>query len=478
MLRPLALALAVFLAAGPLSHSTAHAAEPLPDPAVLAQLRDAALQSNWAFSRLTDLTEGIGGRLSGSPQAEAAVAQVAAALRAENLKVTLDPVMVPHWVRGEERAELTAYPGQVAGFSQHLVLTTLGGSSATPPEGISAQVLVVTSLEDLQRKAPDVPGKIVLFNVPFDVHLEENGLAGRAYGQAAEGRFVGPAAAQRLGAVAALVRSVTGAAYRLPHTGATVTPKDQQAVPSAAITIEDAELISRLAARGPVTVHLVLTPQTLPDVASANVIAEIPGSDLKDEIVLVSGHLDSWDLAQGALDDGAGVTAAMGAIQIIAKLHLKPRRTIRFVAWMNEENGSRGMQGYTQAHRAEFERHVAVIESDLGAGRPLGIEGYLTAADAKRLGPVTQPLRVIGAGILTERLQPLGSDLGDLEDAGAPGFEPLVDARTYFDYHHTAADTLDKIDPENLRRQVAVLAVLTYYLADTPLALERMASRP
>lgn len=458
--------------------SLACAEQPAVDPIILARIREAALHSNWAFERLTDLTDKIGPRLSGSPQADAAVAQVAAALRQENLQVTLDPVMVPHWVRGEERAEVIRFPGQVASFQHRLVLTTLGGSPATPVDGVTAEVVVVTSLKDLESKADRVAGKIVLFNIPFDEHLQENGLAGPAYGQAGEGRFFGPGAAAKHGAVAALVRSVTAAAYRLPHTGYTIAPEEGQTIPSAAITLEDADLIDRLATRGPVTVHLVLTPQTLPDVASSNVLAEIPGTDLKDEVVLVSGHLDSWDLAQGAIDDGAGVTAAMGAIQVIKSLHLKPRRTIRFVAWMNEENGSRGRAAYSALHGSEFARHAAAIESDFGAGRPLGIAAYILPGSSEKMASIAEALRPMGAGVLEERTRPLGSDLDALEAAGVPGFEPLVDGRTYFDYHHTAADTLDKVDPENLRRQVAVMAVLTYFLAQAPSPMDRMPTKP
>lgn len=447
------------------------------DPAILARIRDAALQTNWAYERLTDLTDNIGGRLSGSPQAEAAVEQVAASMRKEGFAVRLEPVMVPHWVRGEERAEVVAFAGQVKGLTHRLVLTALGGSGATPPQGTRGEVIVVKSFDELNATAASVPGRIVLFDVPFDTHLQDNGFAGTAYGQAGRARFAGPSAAAKLGASAVLVRSISGATYRMPHTGVTNWGEGVQAIPAAAVTAEDADLLSRLAAKGPVTVQLVLTPQTLPDVASANVIADLQGGDLKDEVVLVSGHLDSWDLGQGAIDDGVSVVAAMGAMKVIRDLGLRPRRTIRFVAWMNEENGGRGEKAYTAAHKDAFAQHVAAIENDNGAGRPLGIKAYVSPASRTLLAPVIDALRPIGASVLDLRVDPVGSDLGDLLRAGVPGFEALVDMRNYFDYHHTAADTLDKVEPENLRRQVAVLAVLAYFLAEGPQALQRMRAR-
>ena len=452
----------------------AGAADAVVDPAVLARIRDAAMQSNWAYERLADLTDLIGGRLSGSPQADAAVEQVSAGMRKEGFAVRLEPVTVPHWVRGEERAEIVAYPGQIRGFTRRLVLTALGMSGATSQQGMRAEVIVVRSFDELKAKAASVAGRIVLFNMPFDTHLQDNGFAGTAYGQAGAARFRGPSAAAKLGAGAVLVRSISGAMYRMPHTGVTGWEEGQSAIPAAALAQEDAELISRLAAKGPVTLQLLLTLQTLPEVESANVIAELPGGDLKDEIVLISGHLDSWDNGHGAIDDGAGIVASMGAMQVIKSLGLKPRRTIRFVGWMNEENGARGEKAYTAKHKDAFEKHAAAIESDGGAGRPLGIRAYASPASAALLAPVFGALGPLGATALDLRVNPIGSDLGALTAAGVPSFEPLVDGRNYFDYHHTAADTLDKVDPDHLRRQVAVMAVLAYFLADAPQALERM----
>lgn len=446
----------------------------LADDSALNAIRDRALSSDWAFERLADLTDKIGPRPSGSPQAEAAVEQVAAALRKEGFKVTLQPARVPHWVRGAESAEVVEYPGRPKGITQPLRLTTLGGSVATPAEGITAGVLVVSSFAELTAHAKEAKGKIVVYDTPFDQDLADNGQAGRAYGQAGQYRRAGASAAARVGAVAALIRSVGGANYRLPHTGQMAYGAEAPKIPTAALSAEDAMLLHRLAKQGPVSVKLVLTPQQLPDVESHNVIADLVGSEKPDEIVLVSGHLDSWDLATGAIDDGAGVAAAMGVAHVIKELKLKPKRTIRVVAWMAEENSGAGAQAYFAANKALADKHAGVIEADTGAGKPLGLMSRITANSEKALRPVIDVLSPIGASVLDRREQPVGSDIGEMQLAGVPGFEPLFDTRHYFDYHHTPADTLDKVDPKNLQRIVATMAVLAFYLADAPNLLERV----
>jgi hypothetical protein len=452
--------------------SLAWAAEDSPS-SPLHQIRERAMASDWAYQRLADLTDKIGPRLSGSLQAEAAVAQVAQALREAGFSVTLQPVRVPRWVRGIEQASIVEYPQQPPGLSQQLRLTTLGGSVATPQQGITAPVLVVKSFAELDARRNDAKGRIVVFNVPYDQDLAASGFAGPAYGQAVAYRSGGASAAARAGAVAVLVRSVGGANFRLPHTGQMQYAANVDKIPAAALSAEDAALIERLAAQGKVTVKLVLTPQTLSDVDSHNVIADWPGSERPEEIVLISGHLDSWDLGTGAIDDGAGVAAAMGAAFIIKELKLRPKRTLRVVAWMNEENGSRGSRAYLDANQERMAQHAAVIESDLGAGKPLGFTAYVPRTSLPRLRPIMEALRPIGATVLERSEEPVSTDIGPLQAAGVPGFEPLLDTRNYFDYHHTAADTLDKVDPLNLRRMVASLAVLAYELADAPQMLER-----
>jgi carboxypeptidase Q len=448
------------------------------DEVTLDRIRDAAMRDDWAYQRLADLCDKIGPRLSGSPQAEAAVEQVAAAMRAQGFTVSLQPVKVPHWVRGDERADIVEYPGRPAGITQRLHLTTLGGSVATPAQGIVAQVLVVHSFDELHRHAADASGKIVLFDVPFDEVLAENGYAGQAYGQGVQYRTQGASAAARLGATAALVRTVGGANYRLPHTGGIDYDAQAPKIPTAALSAEDSMWVSRLAAQGPVTLRLKLTPQSLPDADSHNVIVDWPGRERADEIVIVSGHLDSWDLAQGAIDDGAGVMSAMGAVQLLKSLGLRARRTIRFVAWMNEENGTAGARAYFNANRAAIEQHMAAIESDDGAGRPLGVLAHVSPEAGPLLKPIMAALAPLGAGVLDTRAGAAGSDVEPLDEAGVPTLAPLLDGRSYFDYHHSAADTLDKVDPENIRRQVAVLAVMAYALAEMPTPLPKLSAAP
>jgi carboxypeptidase Q len=444
----------------------------------LARIREAALKDDWAYQRLADLCDKIGPRLSGSLQAEAAVAQVAAALRDSGLAVTLQAVKVPHWVRGEELAEIIDYPGRPAGVIQHMHLTTLGGSVATPSQGLSAAVLVVHSFDELKARAAEARGKIVVYDVPYNQELAVNGHAGAAYGQGVAYRFAGASAAARVGAVAALVRTVGGADYRLPHTGAMGYEEGAAKIPTAALSAEDAMWLSRLAAQGAVKVHLKLTPQTLPDADSHNVIVDWPGREKPDEVVIVSGHLDSWDLAQGAIDDGAGVASAMGAIEVLKSLGLHARRTVRFVAWMNEENGGAGGLAYLKANAAQLNLQAAAIESDNGAGRPLGVSAHVLPESMAMLQPLMAALGPLGATVLEHRDGGAGSDVDPLDEAGVPTLSPIVDTRKYFDYHHSPADTLDKIQPEDIRRQVAVLAMLAYYLADSPELLPRLPVTP
>jgi carboxypeptidase Q len=449
-----------------------------PDPALaatLARIRDAAMGSDWSWQHLEELTDRIGPRLSGSPQHAAAIAQVASAMRALGAEVELQPARVTHWVRGEEHAELTDYAGRPQGLTQSLHLTALGGSSATAAGGLTARVIVVHDFDELQARSSEVRGNIVLFEARFDQRLADNGEASAAYLQAGQYRFTGPSTAAALGAAAALVRSIGGADYRLPHTGATVWKDKQAPIPAAALAAEDADLITRLAAQGPVSMKLLLGAKTLPDADSANVIADWPGSERPDEYVVVSGHLDSWDLATGATDDGVGVMAAAGVIQVLQQLNLHARRSIRFIGWTNEENGGGGHKAYFDSVKQHIGTQIAAIESDEGAGRSLGILASVTPESLATLQPVLAALGPIGASALERRDGALGADIEPLQGAGVPGFSPLLDTRHYFDYHHTAADTLDKVDPQNLKSQVATMAVLAYYLAQLPEPLTRVA---
>jgi hypothetical protein len=438
----------------------------------IKKVQQAALTSDYAYDQLAHLCNNIGPRLSGSPQAQAAATYVAAELRRLGLEVKMEKVMVPHWVRGQETGELTEFAGMAPNTTQKIVLTALGGSVATPAQGITAEVVVVNDFVELQMLGRErVAGKIVLFNARFDQQLANNGFSGQAYGQAVVYRGIGASAAARLGAVAALNRSAGGADYRLPHTGALRYADDAPKIPAAAVTSEDAELLAHLTKDGAVKMHLVLTPQTLPDEPSFNVVADLKGSEQPEQIVIVSGHLDSWDLGTGAIDDGAGVAMAMQTAQVLKQLGLRPKRTVRVIAWMNEENGLAGGRGYFEDHKSEIANHFAAIEADLGAGHPLGF-----SSGKPEVLTLLQPLAVIlqsqGAGVARAAGE-TGSDIDPLGAAGVPTFAPIQDARTYFNYHHTAADTLDKVNPKELQENCAVVAALAYTLANMPQSLPR-----
>jgi carboxypeptidase Q len=411
--------------------------------------------------------------LSGSAQAAKAVEYVASELKAIGCEVQLEKVMVPHWVRGEETAALVQFPGQARDTTQKIVLTALGASVATPPQGIEADVIAVRNFDELKLLPRDkVEGKIVLFNYLFDKQMAAEGRAGEAYGEAVVYRSDGPSAAARQGAVACLIRSVGGADYRLAHTGQTDYANDAPKIPATAVTAEDADLIADLVRQGPVKMKLVLTPRQLPDTESYNVIGDIKGSEHPEQVVIVSGHLDSWDLGTGAIDDGAGVAVSMEAANLIQKLHFKPKRTIRVIAWMNEENGSRGSKQYAKDHEKDWPNHFAAMETDGGAGHPIGINIKGKPEVKKMLVPVAAILQESGAGILGLS-EHAGADIEPLEKAGVPCFSPIQDSRFYFNYHHTAADTLDKIVPKELAENSAVVAVAAYALANIEQPLSR-----
>jgi carboxypeptidase Q len=456
-------------------------ASPSPTPAVfsaqtlaeLKRLQQAALTSDYAYRQVAHLANNIGPRLSGSAQAAKAVEYVAGELKALGCEVQLEKVMVPHWVRGEETAALVQFPGQAPGTTQKIVLCALGPSVATPPNGIEAEVIIVRNFDELKSLPRNkVAGKIVLFNYPFDKQMAAQGRGGEAYGQAVVYRSDGPSTAARQGAVACLVRSVGGADYRLPHTGQTDYANDAPKIPAGAVTAEDADLIADLVRQGPVRMKLVLTPQTLPEVESANVIGDIKGSEHPEQVVVVSGHLDSWDLGTGAIDDAAGVAVSMETANLIHKLRLKPKRTIRVIAWMNEENGLAGSKQYEKDHEKEWANHFAAMEMDGGAGHPIGINIKGKPEVKKMLAPVAAILQESGAGIL-DLVEHCGADIEPMEKAGVPAFSPIQDSRFYFNYHHTAADTLDKIVPKELAENSAVVAVLAYALANMERPLPR-----
>ncbi len=457
-----AAALAIAAAAAGPRRAAAQAAQAAPSadyaryqPAA-DRITAAALADSTAWRRIAQLTDAYGPRLSGSDALERAIDRMLAMLRADGLaNVRGEPVLVPHWVRGDERAELLVRDSAGAVTRRKaLHLLALGGSVGTPAAGVTAPVLAVTSFDDLARRAADARGKIVLFDVPFTT-----------YDQTVRYRGLGPSAAARVGAVAALVRSVTPNSIDSPHTGALRYDTAAPRIPAAAVTVEDAELISRLQARGlPPTLTLQLGAHTLPDAASRNVVAELVGRERPEEVVVLGGHIDSWDVGQGAMDDLGGFVAAWEAVRLLKRLGLTPRRTIRLVGWTNEENGTRGGRAYLDAHRGELARHVFAMESDNGVFRPLGMRLVGTPAAVAQVAPIGRLLRALGASAAAPGEGE--ADIGPLLAAGVPGAALDVDGTRYFWYHHTAGDTPDKLDPADVARCVATFAVWAYVVAD------------
>lgn len=416
------------------------------------RLIQAALADTVAWSRLATMVDRFGNRLSGSASLEATIDWALAQMRADGLQnVRGEPVMVPHWVRGEESAELLL-PRPVP-----LHMIGLGGSVATPPGGITADVLVVGSTEELQAHAAEARGKIILFDVPFTT-----------YGETVRWRTLGALSAAKVGAAAALIRSVSSFSMQNPHTGSMRYPDSTVArIPGAAVSVEDAMMMHRLQQRGErIRVHLLMSARMLPDAPSRNVVAELVGRERPDEVVVVSGHLDSWDVGTGAMDDGGGVMAAWEAVRLMKELGLRPRRTVRVVAWTNEENGVRGGNGYRDAHRAQLGRHQLAIESDNGVFRPNGFRFQGGDSALALLRQVSRLLEPIGA---TKMDKGDGeTDVGPMIALGVPGLGLDVDGTKYFWYHHSSADTIDKLDPGEMARCIAAMAVVAYVAADMP----------
>jgi len=444
---------------------------PRPGPAfddVAARLIGQALVSRASFDLVADLCDQTGPRLSGSPGAEKGVRWAFERLRDEGFLVKKEQITVPHWVRGEETGEV------ISPFPHKLFLTALGGSDPTPAGGLEAEVIEARDLEDLARLGDRVRNKIVLFNKQISA---DGGMDG--YGSGAKIRYGGAAAAAKQGAVGMLLRSLGTAFLRAPHTGSMAYEEGVARIPAAAVTAEDADLLHRLLERrkGPVRVRMRLGCKTLPDVESHNVVADWPGREKPEEIVLIGAHLDSWDLGVGAVDDGAGVAIVMETLRMFKRLGLRPRRTVRVVLYMNEENGLRGGKGYALAHAAELGRHVAAIEADSGAGRPLGfsINGG-PGAEAIILG-LAATLRGIGAAEVTAGGEG-GADISVLGPHGVPLLGLKQDTRHYFDWHHSPADTVDKIDPRELALCTAAMATMAYGLADLDQPLSRAPPRP
>jgi len=422
-----------------------------------ARIIAAALSDSSAYTRLGTLVDTFGPRLSGSPALERAIDWVRSEMTRDGLdNPRTQPIKVPHWVRGQESVELVS-PRLAA-----LPMLGLGGSIATPRGGITAPVLVVSSFADLAARATEAQGKIVLFDAPFTTYRETV-----VY------RRDGAVAAARAGAVAALIRSVAPFSIRSPHTGNMAYDSTVNRIPIAALSVEDAIMLHRMQDRGEkIVVTLTMEAHQLPDADSRNVMADLRGTEHPEEVVLIGGHLDSWDVGQGAMDDGGGVVAAWQAVTLLKRLGLRPRRTIRVIGWTNEENGLRGGRGYRDALSAgELAHHVLAFESDNGTFRPLGI-GF-TGSDSAR--GVVRQIAALLAPITADSVFPDGSeaDIGPLMEKGVPGMDLVTVGDRYFWYHHSNGDTLDKLDPAELARCVAVMAVMAYIVADLPEPLPR-----
>lgn len=431
------------------------------------QILGAALTDVEGWEKLEHLTTEIGHRLSGSPQLERAIEWAHDRMEREELHVRMLPVKVPHWVRGQESARV------VAPLERDLPMLGLGMSVGTPEGGLSAPVVSVTSFEELEALGRErVEGKIVLFAVEW-----------MGYGRTVQYRSGGASRAAALGAVAALVRSATGRSLNTPHTGGLRYDPAHPKIPAAAVTVEDAAWMHRMIQRGhELRVHLDMEARQLPDADSFNLVAEIPGRDLPDEVVVMGGHFDSWDVGQGAHDDGAACIAAWHALSLVHRLGLRPRRTLRVVLWTNEENGLTGGRAYRDWAGDAVATHVAAIEMDGGAERPVGFglglrgpsgdgadESYLEALSILR--EVGTLLDGIDAGLMERGGG--GADIGPLMEQGVPGLGLRTVGEHYFDWHHTEADTLDKVDLQDFRKAIAMLGVVGYVLADMPKTLPR-----
>jgi carboxypeptidase Q len=409
--------------------------------------------SDKAYQRLAHLTDRIGNRLSGSQNLERAIDWAVSEMKKDALdNVRAEKVMVPHWVRGEESLELTTP------VSRKLTMLGLGNSIGTAPGGVTAEAVVVRNFDELDKLAEGARGKIVVYNAPYT-----------SYGATVTYRLNGASRAARYGAVAAIVRSITPASLNTPHTGAMRYDEAQPKIPTAAITIEAAEQLQRMYDSGDrPTLRLKMEAKFLPDAESANVVAEIKGSEKPEEIVLVSGHYDSWDVGQGAHDDGGGCIVAWHAVRLLKELGLKPRRTIRVVLYTNEENGGRGGNGYRDAHRSEIPNHVLAIESDLGTYQPIGF-GLGATAPAQARANMLEIAKLLSS-LRADRIAANGggSDIGPIVAEGVIGASFDVDSTRYFEIHHTPADTFDKISRQDLAACVAAMAVMAYTVADMP----------
>lgn len=448
--QPLALAL-LFLCAATAAAPAAEAPPAVSPP-------DTA---TFAWRALADLCDLVGARPAGSPQMARAVEWAVGTLRAAGFdSVWTEPVTVPVWERGREWARCTAP------VAFDLRLLGLGLSDGTGPDGVEAEVLVVRSFEELERRGAEAAGRIVLFNMPWE-----------GYGKTVQYRSRGAGAAARHGAVACLVRSVTPFSLATPHTGMMRYADDATRIPAAAVTVEDAARLQRLADRGlRPRVRLYMEARNLGDGPCANVVADIRGARWPEQIVLLAAHLDSWDVGTCAHDDAAGCAMVMAAARELITGGARPARTVRVVLYTAEEIGVYGGRAYRDAHAHELDRHVAALESDSGAFAPRGFSVAGDSLAVERVRALAAPLAALGADAVSAGGS--GADIGPLVERGVPGIGHRVEGDTYFHYHHSPADDLDKVDPALVVRNTRAIAGLVRALADDPQPLPRRPSAP
>ena len=428
--------------------------------ATAAKLRDQAMKGTRAFEIVESLTTEVGPRLAGTPGDRAGVAWAQAKLKELGFdKVWTEKITFPYWIRGDASCKVTSpYP-------QNLIITALGNSVGTPDEGIEAEMVHVPTFEALlEADRAAIEDKIVFISNQMERHKQ-----GMGYGKAVVARRSGASAAAKLGARAVLIRSIGTDSHRLPHTGTMVYEEGVTRIPAAALSNPDANLLEHMLKRGkPITVALHMTARSGGSGTSHNVIGEIKGREKPEEVILLGAHLDSWDLGTGAIDDGAGVAIVTEAARIIGQMKQRPRRTIRVVLYGNEEGGLWGAQAYAKAHRETLSKHIIGSESDFGAGLIWRFDTQV----AENARPTFQQIGKV--------LAPLGIEMGPNQAFGGPDLIPLKalgmpvatlqqDGTDYFDVHHTADDTLDKIDPKSMDQNVAAYVVFAYLTAEAPI---------
>ncbi len=410
---------------------------------------DRAMSDFEGYERLGEMLDTFGHRLSGSSNLEKTLEWIIDTMKKDGLEnVHGEEVMVPKWVRGREYARMSAPWGK------DLAMLGLGGSVGTGGKELEGEVLVVSNFDELKQRAKDAKGKIVLYNVPFTT-----------YGKTVQYRYRGASEAAKVGAIASLVRSVGPYSMNTPHTGTSAYEDGVKKIPHAAITLEDAAMMGRMSRLGlKIKVTLYMEARSFGDVPSQNVMGEIRGSEYPDEVIVLGGHIDSWDVGQGAHDDGGGCVAAWHAVKLIKDLGLKPKRTIRAVMWTNEENGLRGGEAYRDNYINDLDNHILAMESDAGVFKPSGF-GFTGSDEAFAiLQDIGTLLTKIDSGVITKGGG--GADIGPIMREGVPGMGLKVDGTRYFWYHHTAADTFDKVDKDEFNRCVATMAVMAYVVAD------------